>query len=111
MSQKIKLTHQVSPGPVVKRMLAGAAIGLVIISFFVFTVDEPNPDWGKYWIIRPLIVTPLAAAFGILSFYLKDFFQPQSKVMNAFLLILSTLAFIVALWMGIILGLDGTLWN
>jgi hypothetical protein len=58
-----------------------------------------------------LIITPLAGAVGILSFYLKDFIRPQSNLMTALVFVFSLLAFIVALWMGIVLGLDGTLWN
>ena len=92
-------------------MLIGALTGLAIISFFVFSVDEPDPEWGKLWMVRPLIITPLAGAFGILSFYLKDFVRPKSKVMIVLVFSLSIMAFIIALWLGIVLGLDGTLWN
>lgn len=94
-----------------ERMLLGAIIGLVIISFFVFTVDEPDPEWGKFWKIRPLIVTPLAGAFGILSFYLKDFIRFNNKLLNFLMVMVSLFVFLIALWLGIVLGLDGTLWN
>jgi hypothetical protein len=92
-------------------MLAGALIGLAIISLFVFTVDKPNPEWGNLWIIKPLIITPLAGAFGILSFYLKNIIKPSNKFTYTFIILLSFIAFLIALWMGIVLGLDGTLWN
>ncbi len=61
--------------------------------------------------IRPLIITPIVAAFGFLSFFLKDFVRPQSDLMRLVVILLSIIAFIIALWMGTILGLDGTLWN
>lgn len=102
---------QIKTSSIIKRMLTGAAIGLTLISIFVFSVDEPNPEWGKYWMIRPLIITPLVAAFGSLSFYLKDFVRPVSDLMRLVVILLSGIAFIIALWMGFILGLDGTLWN
>lgn len=102
---------QIKTSSIIKRMLTGAAIGLTLISIFVFSVDDPNPEWGKYWMIRPLIITPLVAAFGSLSFYLKDFVRPVSDLMRLVVILLSGIAFIIALWMGFILGLDGTLWN
>ncbi len=111
MILKNYLPAQINPQSLMKRMLLGAFIGFIIISFFVFSVDDPNPDWGKFWRIRPLIITPLAGAFGILSFYCKDLIRPQSKVMTVLVYVLSLVAFLIALWMGIVLGLDGTLWN
>lgn len=69
--------QQLNTRAVILRMLLGAAIGFAIISVFVFSVDNPNPDWGKFWRIRPLIITPLAGAFGILSFYLTNLIRPQ----------------------------------
>jgi len=102
---------QIAPISIIKRMLTGAVIGLALISLLVFSVDEPNPEWGKFWMIRPLIITPIVAAFGFLSFYLKDFVRPQSDLMRLVVILISILAFIIALWMGTVLGLDGTLWN
>ena len=92
-------------------MLVGLLIGLVVISFFVFSVDTPKPEWGKWWRVRPLIITPLVGAFGMLVFYLKDIIRPQDTVMNVFVFLISVLGFIIALWLGVVLGLDGTLWN
>lgn len=111
MTQENNSAQRINPGSILKRMLIGAAIGLIIISFFIFPVNNPDPDWGKYWRIRPLIITPLAGAFGILSFYLKDFIRPQGNFMSALVLFFSILAFIVALWLGAVLGMDGTLWD
>lgn len=111
MTQDNSLAQRISPGSIAKRMLSGAVIGLILISFFVFSVNNPDPDWGKYWRIRPLIITPLAGAFGMLSFYFKDFIHPQGKLAGALVLFFSFLAFFVALWLGTVLGLDGTLWD
>jgi len=102
---------QIKTSSIIKTMLIGAAIGLALISLMVFSVDEPNPEWGRFWMIRPLIITPLAAAFGALSFFLKDFVRPESDLMRLVVILLSIFAFIIALWMGSVLGLDGTLWN
>jgi len=102
---------QITTNSIIKRMLAGAVIGLAIISLLVFSVDDPNPEWGKFWMIRPLIITPIVAAFGFLSFFLKDFVRPQTDLMRLVVILLSIIAFVISLWMGTILGLDGTLWN
>lgn len=96
---------------VILRMLIGAAIGLAIISLFIFTIEDPNPEWGKYWRIKPIIITPLVAAFGFLSFYLKVYINPKSDAGKIVVFFMSVIAFIVALWLGTVLGLNGTLWN
>ena len=94
-----------------RRMVIGYVIGMFIISLFVFSVDTPNPDWSAYWWVRPLVITPLAAAFGMLSFHLANIIKPQANVMKIITFFISLLGFIVTLWLGIVLGLDGTLWN
>jgi hypothetical protein len=103
--------RQINLASVIKRMLIGAFIGFAIISFFVFSVKNPNPNWGSLWMIRPLIVTPLFGAVGMLFFYSPILFQIQVSWKKIITLIFSALAFIFCLWVGIILGLDGTLWN
>lgn len=94
-----------------KKMVPGALIGLALISFFIFSVDNPDPTWGNNWRVRPLILTPLVSAFGMLAFLLKDYIQPKTAGGKITVFLISTLAFIISLWMGIIIGLDGTLWN
>jgi hypothetical protein len=102
---------QINEKSIIRRMSLGYVIGLVIISFFVFSVDHPHPDWGKFWQVKPLIITPLAAAFGMLVFYLKDFIPAVSDWKKTVVIIFSAIVYIIALWMGIVLGLNGTLWN
>ena len=112
MIDKIKSTiAHISPKSLLKTMLLGATLGLILISLMVFSLKHPNPDWGKWWFIRPLIIVPFVSALGSLSFYLKDFIAPKSIFARVLVVLLSTIAFIIALWVGIVLGLDGTLWN
>lgn len=96
---------------ILQRFLVGYVIGLLIISLFIFTVDNPDPTWGKYWRIRPLIITPIAVGLGMFAFFLKDVLPPPNKWILALIYVMSTLMFVIALWLGIVLGLDGTLWN
>ena len=111
MTQRNNLTTQHNqPVSITKPVLIGAAIGLFLISFFVFGVDEPNPEWGRLWRIKPLIVTPLAGAMGGAFFYFMNFMGIRG-VNKTFAFIISVIGFIVALWMGTVLGLNGTMWN
>src|SRR5687767_2162928 len=99
---------QVSLG---KRMLAGAGIGLLVISFFLILAGEGDPAWGPLWRIRPLIMAPFAGAMGGLCNYYIFYFRSQAGINKIIATILSVLVFVIGLWMGIVLGLDGTLWD
>jgi predicted outer membrane lipoprotein len=93
------------------RMFVGATLGFVIIASLLSTVRHPNPAWGRFWYVRPLILVPLASAFGSLFFYALGYVKSKNIFIKIGVFIACLFAFIVALWMGIILGLDGTLWN
>ena len=105
--------HFINPASLKKRMLIGAGIGLFLISLFLFgDGDLPaHPDWPKFWYIRPLIVVPVAAAMGAGFSTILDDLRHQGGWKQAFAILLSLIVFIVALWMGTVLGLVGTLWN
>lgn len=94
-----------------KAMLIGAAIGLLGISFFVFGVDNPDPAWGPNWMVKPLIVTPVVAAMGGAFFAFLTPMRRQSGWVMALGFVMSIFGFLIALWMGFILGLNGTMWN
>jgi len=98
---------QVSLG---KRMLLGGIIGLLLISLFL-VAGTPNPEWGKFWRIRPLILVPFAGAMGGLCNYLLMRFHRRYGLHKMVAGILSLLVFIVGLWIGIVLGLAGTYWD
>lgn len=105
------MTSEINIKSLIRKAIFGALIGLAIISFFVFTTDHPKPEWGKFWMIRPLIITPLAGAFGGFILYSPEFLNFKSKWKKAGITVLSVICFIISLWLGIVLGLDGTLWN
>lgn len=112
MIQKNRLPNQLfHPVSLGKPIGAGAGIALLVISFFVFGVDEPQPEWGKFWMIRPLLIVPLAGATGGFCYYLLVYFHQKIGINKPVAVLLSVLIFIVSLWLGIVLGLDGTLWN
>ncbi|MEJ7646989.1 MAG: potassium transporter KefB [Chryseolinea sp.] len=93
------------------RMLAGAAIGLMFMSFFLITAGAPNPEWGKLWMIRPIIVIAFAGALGGLCCHFLLNFRALVSMSKPMAIILSIIIFIVGLWMGTVLGLDGTMWD
>jgi len=93
------------------RMLLGGVIALVVIATFLIPIDEPNPEWGKFWMIRPLIITPLAGAMGgLCNYFITQLYSLRGwkKVLSY---ILSIVVYIIGLWLGIVLGLAGTLWH
>ena len=95
----------------VRRMLIGAGIALVLITIFLLGVDEPNPEWPKLWMIRPLVVVPIAGAFGgFLTFHIDKRLN-QGTWAKIAAVVLSFIAYVFVLWMGSVLGLAGTLWN
>ena len=95
---------------VVKPAVIGAGIALAVILFFILPEKNPDLAWGKYWMVKPLIITPLAGAAGG-AFY--AFMQHQRyKGFNKTLSILLSIAvYLIGLFMGIVLGLSNTLWD
>lgn len=109
MTQQNNLTvpsiHSASLG---KRMWQGAGIALILLTVFLVGAGKPNPDWERLWMIKPLIIVPLAGAGGGVFYYFMDhlrYYRGWKKVLAT---ILSWLAYIIALWLGTVLGLDGT---
>ena len=95
----------------VKRMLVGAGIGLTLISLFLFSAGEGKAEWGKFWMIRPLIIVPFAGAIGGLCNYFIMSFRSHAGLNKIVAIILSLIIFIFGLWIGTVLGLDGTWWD
>lgn len=111
MTPDISTTRSINTSLLIKRMLLGGAIALAVISLFVFG-GEANPAWPAFWRIRPLIITPLAGAAGGACYYFIDqhlLNQPGWK--KGLAIVLSILVYFIGLWMGIVLGLDGTMWD
>jgi hypothetical protein len=112
MAQKHFIANQeLISAKLVKRMLLGLMIGLVVISFFIFRVPNPKPEWGEMWRIRPLIITPLAGAFCGAAYHIIQSFSSRDGWRRTLGVILGVLVYVIGLWMGIVLGLDGTMWN
>lgn len=97
--------------PLGRRMAQGAAIALVLISIFLLGVHNPNPAWPRLWMVKPLLIVPCAGAMGGVFYYFMDHLRFQGGWKNVLATLLSVLGYIIALWLGTVLGLNGTLWN
>jgi H+/Cl- antiporter ClcA len=93
------------------RMLIGAVIALTVILIFVLGVDTPNPSWHKTWWVRPIIITPLAGAGGGLFFHFMYELGKNATWKKIVFRFIGIVAYIIALWLGTVLGLAGTLWD
>lgn len=112
MTVKNNLSESYNRSLLSRRLFIGAAIGLAIILVFVIPGLKSAPaEWGQYWMIRPLIVTPL---FGVLAGYsnhLLDFLRKEGGSKKILANILAILIYAVVIWFGIIAGLGGTMWD
>jgi hypothetical protein len=92
-------------------MLAGGGIALALIVLFISGVEESDPSWSKYWMVRPFVVLPLAGATGGAFFYFMHHVSHRGGWSRALAYCAGVLVYIIGLWMGTVIGLNGTLWN
>ena len=95
----------------IKRMLVGGGVALLLMAFFLFKVKNPNPTWGTFWMLRPLIVITIAGAMGAGCTYFMNLLTSEGGWKKILVSLLNIIGFIISLFLGFVLGLDGTLWN
>ena len=111
MTQKNDLTKTNQSLSFAKPVLIGAGIALALISLFLTGVDNPDPAWGRSWMVKPLIIVPLAGAMGGAFFYFMNQLSHHRGLNKTVAILLGLIVYVVGLWLGSIVGLDGTLWN
>ncbi len=104
-------TASIHPAPLGKRMLQGAGIALVLISLFLYGVNNPDPAWPKFWMLKPLLIVPIAGALGGVFYYYMDHLFYQGGWIKLLAHVMRLVGYVIALWLGTVLGLNGTLWN
>ncbi|MES2650715.1 MAG: potassium transporter KefB [Bacteroidota bacterium] len=104
-------SQTIHSGSLTKRMIQGAIIGLVLISAFLISTGSGKPEWGNWWMIKPLLMQPFAGAVGGAVYYYFDEIRFKGGWNRIIADILSLVIFIVGMWMGSVLGLNGTYWN
>jgi hypothetical protein len=105
------LKQPFSLGSFINPALAGAAIGFILIGLFLAGTPASKPEWGQFWMLRPLIIVPLAGAAGGASFKLLSGLILQPVWARVLLNFFGALIFIISLWLGSVLGLVGTYWH
>jgi hypothetical protein len=110
------LTDNLTSGPIFtsalrKRMMIGAGIGLLVISFFIFGAGHEKAAWGDYWRVKPLLLTPFIGAIAGLCFDATERLRQIDGWSGRLFTILSYIGYVLGLWIGIVLGLNGTMWN
>lgn len=94
-----------------KRMLQGGALALVLVLLFIYNDKNPYSDGSKLLLIRPIIVVTGAGALSGVFYYFMDHLRYQGGWMKVLAALLSILGFIVALWLGTVLGFRDTMWH
>ena len=93
-----------------KPAIIGAAIALTLMIIFLWGV-QGNPAWGQFWKVRPFVVITFAGAGGGLFYYVMNALRARGGWRRAVAEILSIIVYIIGLWLGTVVGLDGTLWH
>lgn len=104
-------SQNIHPAPLGKRMLQGAIPGLILVSAFLISAGEGKPEWGNYWMIKPFVMVPFAGAMGGLVYFCFDRMRSQGQWSSIIANLLSIIIYIVGIWMGFVLGFNGTHWN
>ena len=94
----------------IKPVLIGAGVALLLILLFLSGVDNPDPQWGKFWMIKPLVIVPLSGAMGGAFFHFMGMMSGRGLNKTVSIL-LGIIIYTIGLWLGSVLGLNGTLWN
>lgn len=106
-----KFEHTAPPHHIGRNMALGAATGLLLILFFVLGTDRTDPDWPKLWMVKPLITAPLAGSIGSLLYDMINPVRYQPGWKRTVANVAGLLAVLTSLWIGTVLGLDGTMWD
>jgi hypothetical protein len=95
-----------------KRVWVGAGIALLLITLFIFpSILHPKPEWKSYWMLRPLLVVPIAGGVAAAIVHQLLGWQARHKWPKLLIYFICFLGYLIALWMGTVAGLDGTLWD
>lgn len=101
-------SKQIHQPTLIRHLLVGAGTAFFLILLFLFGTGEPDPSWAKYWMLRPLVIVPIAGALGGMGYYFINYHIFTNKALSV---IIGILGFFIVLWMGFVLGLDGTMWD
>lgn len=101
-------TKQSNYSLLIKHLFIGGGIGLILILIFLLGAGAPDPNWSKLWMLKPLIIVPITGGMGGIVIYFLNHQIISNKVLAR---ILGVIGYIIVLWMGFIVGLNGTMWD
>ncbi len=108
----MKLFEPIKSKSVTTAIVLGFGVAFILVSALILSVNAPNPVWGKNWFVKPILLTPVIAAPGGGVFYLISRISFENQLLFKLLkALLCLLAYIFFLWIGTIIGFNGTLWN
>ena len=109
MKVRNNLTNQqVHHASLSKRMLQGAGVPLILISLFLLSADEARTGMAKA--LDDQTVRHCAIS-GWTVLLLNGPVSLPRRAKKLLANIASLLVYTIGLWLGTVLGLDGTLWN
>lgn len=111
MTSTVSTTNSTST-LLLKRVLIGAGIALLLITVFIMpSILHPKPEWSKLWMLRPLLVVPVAGGLAAAIIHVLLGWQAKNGWPKILVYFVCLLGYLIALWLGTVAGLDGTLWN
>lgn len=111
MTRKDDLQYPTIKAVLVKRILLGSAIAFCLIALFLAGVNGPKPEWGKFWMVKPLVTVPIAGAMGGAWYHFIRRYFDHAGWKKMLSILIGLTGYVVLLWLGTVLGLDGTMWN
>ncbi|HRG20840.1 MAG TPA: hypothetical protein PLQ57_07405 [Saprospiraceae bacterium] len=94
-----------------RRVAIGATIAFVWTAYFLIKGGAFDPKWPHFWYIRPLILVPLAGAVGGVFYHLMEGFRIKGGWIKVGINLLCVIVYIMGVWIGTVLGLDGVWWD
>jgi len=102
----------VQPVQLGKRMFWGVIPAFLIVMAFLWSVSgKDDPAWGNYWMIRPIVIMCFAGAVGGAVYAFLDGLRMQLHWNRTLIIILCFIIYLFGLWMGMVLGFNGTYWH
>lgn len=90
--------------------VTGGVIALFFILAFLLPAGNPKPQWGSYWMVKPLLLVLVSGMAGGALYYLI-ISRLSSRITKIPATVLGIIMFLVTVWLGIVLGLNGTYWD
>lgn len=94
-----------------RHLLQGAVVALILILPFLLPSGDPQPDWPTLWRIKPLLVVPFSGALGGLFCQFMQHRRNAGGWKGAIAYLASLAGYMLVVWLGIMAGLNSTLWD